>query len=221
MAQSPEAPAGIARPPQQGRSRASFERMMTAAEALLIERGSDGFALNDVSRVGKVSIGSIYNRFSSKDELIQAVHARVMDRLCADQTRIVMRARSRSRSPVSLIRAIVDEMGEFLASHAQVMRPMMLRAAFDLVVQDRGRIAHDEMATMVATEVLAHREAIAHPDPDHAVEAVIRISYAAFARELGFGMAEAPQGGTDWKRLKADMGDMAARFLFSAPPADD
>lgn len=195
--------------------------MMTAAEALLIEHGSDGFALTDVSRVGKVSIGSIYNRFASKDELIQAVHARVMDRICTDQTRIVMRARSRSRSPVSLIRAIVDEMGEFLASHASVMRPMMLRAAFDIVVQDRGRVAHDEMATMVLVEVLAHRDAITHPDPDHAVAAVIRIAYAAFARELGFGMAEAPQGGTDWKQLKADLGDMAARFLFSAPPMDD
>lgn len=195
--------------------------MMTAAEALLIEHGSDGFALTDVGRVGKVSIGSIYNRFSSKDELIQAVHARVMDRISDDQTRIVMRARSRSRSPVSLIRAIVDELGEFLASHAQLMRPMMLRAAFDIVVQDRGRSAHDAMARLVADEVLGHRAAITHPDPERAVEAVIRIAYASFARELGFGMAEAPQGGANWQQLKEDLGDMAARFLFSAPPSDD
>src|SRR5439155_8476116 len=61
------------REPLQGRSRASFERMLEAAEKLLVERGSDEFTLSDVSKAGKVSIGSIYCRFDSKDDLIRAV----------------------------------------------------------------------------------------------------------------------------------------------------
>lgn len=209
----------LARPPQQSRSRQSFERMMNAAEALLVERGSDDFALTDVSRVGKVSIGSIYNRFTSKDELIQAVHARLMDKLEVEQARIVMRARSRSRSPVDLVRAIVEELGEFLAGHAAAMRPMMLRAAFDRTVQDRGREAHESMEALVAGELLVHRGEMAHSDPDRAVHAVIGLAYAAFARELGFGMAEAPQNGADWSQLKTDIGDMSAAFLFSPAPS--
>lgn len=205
----------IARPPQQGRSRASFERMMSAAEALLLQQGSDGFALTDVSRVGKVSIGSIYNRFASKDELIHAVHARLMERIESEQTRIVIRARARSRTPVALVRAIVEEMGEFLSANAPAMRPMMLRAAHDLVVQDRGRIAHDQMVSSIVVELIRHKAHITHPDPERAIHAVIRIAYAAFARELGFGMAEAPQGGADWTEMKADIGEVAAHFLFT------
>lgn len=192
--------------------------MVEAAEALMIERGSDDFALTEVSRVGRVSIGSIYNRFSSKDELIHAVHARVMDRLEAEQAKIVMRARSRSASLAELVRAAIDELAEFLKKNAPIMRPMMLRAAFDRDVQDRGRIGHDLMVDSLTTEFMSHHEQIGHPDPVRGIHAVIRIAYATFARELGFGMAEAPQGGAPWAELKEDVGTMAAAFLLDKSP---
>lgn len=209
-----DAQPSVARPPQQSRSRASLERMLNAAEALLVEHGSDGFTLTDVSRVGQVSIGSIYNRFAGKDELIQAVHARLMERIAKDQVRIVMRARSRSRSPVAHVRAIIEELGEFLADHAHLMRPMMLRAAFDPVVQDQGRFAHDAMADAIAAELLTYRTMMTQGEPERAVRAAIRISYASFARDLGFGMTEEPQRETGWDELKADVSDMTARYLF-------
>lgn len=57
-----------ARAPQQGRSKASFERMLATAEELMTQRGSDEFTLNEVAKHGKVSIGSIYCRFDSKDD---------------------------------------------------------------------------------------------------------------------------------------------------------
>lgn len=58
--------------PQQGRSRASYERMLAAAEKLMVKRGNDDFTLTEVAKAGKVSIGSIYLRFDSKDDLIRA-----------------------------------------------------------------------------------------------------------------------------------------------------
>jgi len=206
---------GLARPPQQGRSRQSFERMMNAAEALLVEQGSDGFTLIDVSRVGRISIGSIYNRFASKDELIQAVHARAMERIEKEQGLIVMRARSKGNSPLSLTRAIVNELGEFLASNAPTMRPMMLRAAHDPIVQQRGRVAHEQMVEAVTQELLGYRDHITHEDPERAVRSIIAIAYAAFARVLGFGMTEALADADNWAELKEDVGTMTVRFLFS------
>jgi AcrR family transcriptional regulator len=206
--------------PQQGRSKASYERMLNAAEALLVDTGGDAFSLTDVSRVGRVSIGSIYHRFNSKDELIHAVHARFMDRLSYEQTRIVMLARSRSKTPSGLVRAIIEELAEFLKNHAATMRPIMLRAAHDRVVQDRGRVAHEEMVDSVVEELIGHRSDIRHQDPERAIRAMLGIAYAAIARELGFGMAEAPQGAADWEEMKSDLGEMAARFLLIPSVAD-
>ena len=44
------------RAPVQGRSKASYERMLVAAEGLMVSRGSDDFTLQEVSKKGKVSI---------------------------------------------------------------------------------------------------------------------------------------------------------------------
>jgi|UniRef100_UPI0035CAF517 AcrR family transcriptional regulator len=202
------------KPPQQGRSRASFERMLEAAEVLMVERIGDDFTLNDVSKIGRVSIGSIYNRFTNKDELIHAVCARVMERLEIEQAKIVMRARSRSNSTAELILAIVAELGEFMRAQAPVMRPLMLRAAYDRAVQDRGGAAYNAMQTVLVAELLARRDDIVHPDPEGAVATVVQIAYAAFARELGFGMTEAIPNGMSYDKLKEDMGGMAANFLL-------
>ena len=51
-----EAPiASPLREPRQGRSRASFERMLAAAEKLMAERGSDEFTLNEVAKTGNLA----------------------------------------------------------------------------------------------------------------------------------------------------------------------
>jgi AcrR family transcriptional regulator len=94
---------GATRAPQQKRSRASYERMLNAAEKLLISRGSDDFTLTDVSKAGKVSIGSIYCRFDSKDELIHTVHNQVMDRLLAEEALLIEAIRNNARNLATLI----------------------------------------------------------------------------------------------------------------------
>ena len=65
-------------PPQQERSRASFERVIQAATALLEEDGYDGFTLAEVSKRANVSIGSIYARVKSKDDLFYVIQDRYM-----------------------------------------------------------------------------------------------------------------------------------------------
>ena len=67
--------ANVSRRPQQGRSKASLERMLAAARELMLERGSEEFTLQEVSERGQVSIGSIYLRFESKDNLVRGVIA--------------------------------------------------------------------------------------------------------------------------------------------------
>jgi AcrR family transcriptional regulator len=218
------------KPPRQGRSRASLARMLDAAEALMVDRGSDDFTLIEVGRDARVSIGSIYNRFASKEELLHAVHARAMARMAADQARITVDARSRSTTPMALVEALLENVAEFLKDYAPVMRPLMLRAASDVVVLRQGAAAYDGMVDSVAAEMLLHRSLIRRPDPEAAVRTLIRVAYAAFARELGFGIAEGPGDSAAWAELKSHVAAMGATYLYSADlrhpgnhasPADD
>jgi AcrR family transcriptional regulator len=105
----------VSRKPQQGRSKASLERMLNAARELMLERGSEDFTLQDVNQKGNVSIGSIYLRFQSKDNLVRAVIARALEDIAADEEAMV--ADVLAQSPT------LDEfMPRYVAGYAEVLR---------------------------------------------------------------------------------------------------
>src|SRR5438067_1024096 len=126
------------RQPRQGRSKASFERMIAAAEALMAERGSDEFTLTDVAKKGKVSIGSIYLRFDSKADLVRAVQAQVLARMDSDQDALIDKLSGRSRDLDDFMREFVHSYAELLQSYAPLLRPMMVRATDDRALGEAG-----------------------------------------------------------------------------------
>ncbi len=205
------------RVPQQGRSRASYERMLGAAEKLLIERGNDDFTLTEVGKVGKVSIGSIYCRFDSKDDLIRAVQARALTLVNEDQMQMIARCEVETADLFELITSLVDGLAETLRKHAPIMRPLMHRATTDPVVAATGKQKYQAVADRVHEVLLAHRAEIAQPDPERAVQSAYRIIYAAIARYLGFGSAVGAAWEGDWEILKEDLGRMCAAFLLTNP----
>ena len=213
-----QTPVQTVRVPQQGRSRASFERMLVAAEELMAERGTDDFTLNEVGTRGKVSIGSIYCRFDSKDDLVHAVQARVLERVNLEQLELVERARAEASDLIALVDRLVEGNAETLRRFADVMRPFMLRASTDPVVALLGKTRYAEVANAVQSALLDYRAEIRQPDPERAVQSSYRILYSAIARYLGFGSSMGSAWDGDWEILKQDLARMIAAFL-TTPPA--
>ncbi len=212
-----EAATATVREPQQGRSRASFERMLVAAEELMAERGTDDFTLNEVGKRGKVSIGSIYCRFDSKDDLVRAVQGRVLERVNTEQLAMVARAREEESDLVALVERLVEEMAELLLRFADVMRPFMLRASTDPLIADTGKRRYAEVAEAVYAALLDHRAEIRQPDAERAVRSAYRLLYSAVARYLGFGSTMGSAWDSDWAILKEDLARMLAAFLTTEP----
>jgi len=203
------------RAPVQGRSKASYERMLAAAEALLIAQGSDDFTLQEVSKKGKVSIGSIYNRFEGKEALLHAVHLRVLERVDNQMEQRLDAARKGATNLQQLVVALIEAVAETLRDHADILRPMMQRASVDPLVAANGKASYAATANAVQQALLLHADEIRQPDPIVAVDSVYRVLYAAIARYLGFGTyAEAAREG-EWATLKRDLGLMIAAFLSS------
>ncbi|MFM6853471.1 MAG: TetR/AcrR family transcriptional regulator [Sphingopyxis sp.] len=201
------------RAPVQGRSRQSYDRMMSAAENLLSTRGSGDFTLNEVSRAGKVSIGSIYNRFESKDALLHAVQLRVLDRVDREMTDRLDAAIASYSGLDHLVSRLIDALAETLKKHADLMRPLMQIASIDEQVSVTGKASYNKTATSFRTAILDHRDEIARPDANRAVDTSFRIAYAAVARYLGFGSATTAAWEGDWDVLKEDLAIMVAAFL--------
>ena len=205
------------RAPVQGRSKASYERMLAAAEGLLVTKGSDDFTLQDVSKKGKVSIGSIYNRFESKDALLHAVQLRVLERHNATMLDRIDRARGGAKRIEALVVALVDAVSETLREDADLLRPLMQRASNDPMIAATGKAYYANTANAVKGALLVHIVDIRQPDPLRAVDTAYRVLYASIARYLGFGSSATAAWEGDWGVLKQDLGRMIAAFLGTTP----
>jgi AcrR family transcriptional regulator len=205
------------RQPRQTRSHASLERMLAAAEKLMADRSDDDFALTDVAKAGKVSIGSIYCRFDSKDALIQAVQRRVSLRIQERQRALVTRVALDTESLAAFVPRLVDEFAESLREYAPILRPMMQRAARDEIVSKFGKSSHAMVVADVTKAMVRYRDSIAHPDPARAVQAGFNMVYAAVARSLSLGSTQESADGGSWRQLKQDLAHMFTSFLVTPP----
>jgi AcrR family transcriptional regulator len=59
--------------PQQERSRAALRKIVSAAAAVIVAKGLQGFSMADVAAEAGMPIGSIYRRFRGKEDLILAI----------------------------------------------------------------------------------------------------------------------------------------------------
>lgn len=201
-----------AREPKQGRSRESFERMIEAAIALLRDRAGPDFTLTDVSKRGKVSIGSIYCRFESKEVLIREAHARAMARFYDDEMAMIDRLRRRGEDLDTLIPAIVSDLAEYLRQRAPTLSAFMVCANTDPVIAGAGGAAYMRAKQAIVALILEHEGEIERPDPQRAADAVFNLVYSALARHLGLGHAPLAED-MSWTRLKEDLGEMALAYL--------
>lgn len=203
-----------ARAPKQSRSRQSFDRVLDAAAELLAAGGVQALTIAEVSRRSRVSVGSIYCRVESKDALIRAVQARVLQQMDQEFSGIINRIRRRALKLAELVPTLVREQALFLKRHAPLLNAFIERAPHDPVVRAVGRKYHQQFALDFRLLLLERHNEFRHPDPEHAAATCHTIVFGALARYLGFGGGpEVGEGEGDWKHLIEDLGLMTLAFL--------
>lgn len=105
----------LRRVPQQARSRARFEGLLDAAEALLEEGGYEAATTNAIAERAGTSIGALYGFFPNRDALLGALAARYSDGLRANLEGVLIPEVLRLPLP-ELVGRIVDA---FVALHEQ------------------------------------------------------------------------------------------------------
>jgi AcrR family transcriptional regulator len=204
---------GTSRQPQQGRSRASLERMLAAARELMLERGSEEFTLQEVSQRGNVSIGSIYLRFESKDNLVRAVIAESDGDIGAAEDAMFRMLRAESTSLGQFVPRYVEAYAEVLRQFAPLLRLSMDRAAFDPQVSAPGKVRANTAAAAATEAMLAFADEIAGPDRQLKADAAFRIIFATLARQLSLGSTFESMDPIDWEQLKRELGRMTLAYL--------
>lgn len=204
----------LSRKPRQGRSLASFERMLEATKALMLERGSEDFTLQDVSERGNVSIGSIYLRFESKDRLLHAVIAQELDQIIAGERAMIDEVLASSKSLAQFLPLYIDRYSGFLAENATLLRTVMQRAAIDPAVSGPGRETAQRSARMSLDAIMTFRDEIGGGNPEIKVQAVFQIIFATIARQYGLGATAESGDEKVWALMKPELSRMALAYLL-------
>ncbi|CDO37897.1 MULTISPECIES: TetR/AcrR family transcriptional regulator [Novosphingobium] len=203
----------VSKTPLQGRSKASLERMLVAAEKLMLERGSEEFTLQDVSHSGNVSIGSIYLRFESKENLVRAVIGNHLAKMAADEDAMIARVRSKATSLATLVPQYVEAFAELLKKHAPLLRLSMQRASFDPLVSEPGRASANRAAALGIESMLEYRDQFGGNECEKKANAAYQIIFATLARQLSLGSTGEAVHPQDWAELKIELGRMCLAYL--------
>ena len=191
----------------------SFERAVDAAVALLVERRSDAFTLAEVAERAGVSIGSIYGRVDSKDDLLRAAHAREMARIKDENLRAFGDLDTSQGTLGGAVTETIRTMAKLLRVDAAVLAPFMELARHDKTIAEAGKSTYAGMVDGFRSALLTRREEILHRDPERAVTWSCTVVYSVLARWLGLGDAgEAAEEGK-WDDILADLSEMVTAFL--------
>ncbi len=203
----------LSRRPRQGRSLASYERMLEATKQLMIEVGSDAFTLQDVSERGQVSIGSIYLRFESKDRLLHAVIAEELQTVIAKERAMIDATIAECATLGEFLPRFIDRYSGFLSENAPLLRTIMQRAAVDPAVSEPGKETARRSSAMSVAAILTYRDEIRAPDAADKANAVFQIVFATIARQ--FGLGSTPESGDPivWNFMKDELSKMALAYL--------
>ena len=200
-------------PPLQERSRLAFERVLDAGTEVLREGGFEAFTITEVSRRANVSVGSIYGR-ANKEGLFLAIHARWTDRISAEQDELLLQLAARELEPSELVREAVAAVAHVFRAHGALLQVFMIRGSLDATIRNRGADASARNAETFERLLLMHRDAIAHADPELAVDVAFRLVYSTFARRVMRGDSFESRRPLAWDELTAELGEVCARYLL-------
>jgi AcrR family transcriptional regulator len=203
----------VSRKPQQGRSKASLERMLSAGRELMLERGSEEFTLQEVSERGQVSIGSIYLRFESKDNLVRGVIAQALEALAREEDELLDRLARDCPDLAHFVPAYVEGYAEVLRRHAPLLRLTMERASFDPQVSAPGKESALRAETNATNAMLAHAAEFGGRDHKVKAQSAYHIVFATLARQLSLGSTGEAVHDYDWNLMKLEMARMVLAYF--------
>lgn len=202
------------RPPQQQRSRETWNRVLDAGVGLLEDGGYDAFTIAAVCERAGVAPPSIYARTTSKDALFLAVYEHGIGRLREAESVFADEQRWARRAPAELVRSAVAETVGLCLRHRRFLAAVVLVSAAHAEVRRRGAGYAQQLGEGFAAVVLRAADVIGHADPEAAVRSCFGTVFATSIIRVAYGPGFATPSPVDDDTFVADLGEQAVRYLL-------
>ncbi len=199
------------RPPRQKRGQASLDRLLDAAEAVLADRGTEGFSIAALSERSGMSNGAIYWRVDSLETLFVAVHERLIDRLRGEHDAYDDPAPWRELSVEEFVSRAVRIESDIVRRHAGALRVIALSAATDPAASTRGTRAVRDTENRFRDHLQPRLIAAGCADAHLVATTIFRIAFGALINRVTWPDQQAnPE--IPWRRFVDDLCHMTSAY---------
>lgn len=137
---------GTVRPPQQRRSRESWQRALDIGTELFVQGGYEALSVSEVCRRAGIAAPSLYARVDGLEGLFRAIYERGMAEVAATEDRVLT-------GLDGSVEQLVSACAEIFSEHAELLRAVIRRATADPELLAEGaalsRRLRDRMASLL------------------------------------------------------------------------
>jgi AcrR family transcriptional regulator len=193
------------RPPQQDRSRRALQRVLGAAESVLVAKGFDDFTMTAVAEQADVSVGAIYRRFEGKDQLLEAVWDSLLAKMESDLAAALDNAEPSLSGVVSaLVRASVADLSN------NKLFPYLYAPSMALTTRVHDAIGTRRRLFLAAIE--PHLAAVRRADRQVAVVMVQAMVTGSCVHRASQG--KRVEDGLTWDQFAQQLEELAMAYLL-------
>lgn len=199
-------------PPRQKRSQAAMERILEAAQQLITEEGIAGFTLSAVAARAGVAVGTVYQRFANKEDLLVSAQQRWLDEVARIQREHFLPAAAQQPDFVRAVCRYAEQLVVLFRDHAGLVREFVVYAAAIPALREAAQQRLDQLAQERCDALMAH------PDrPPHITRGHVLLALRAVQSLLEWRVATSPGLGEavalPWDTLADDVPKLVTAYL--------
>jgi AcrR family transcriptional regulator len=207
------------RPPQQQRSRETFDRILQATKDLMRDKEFDAITIAEIALRAKSSIGAFYARFPSKEALLPALYD-AYSRSLETETTVwsdpsTWGERSLTVRVAKMVRFVIRD----YRATRPFMRPLALYARqHPQAISPEHRRLSSEKHRAACAFLQECRDEITHPDPERAIDLIAYFIPAIGRDKILFGdVPHASSVQIEDTALEEELIHLALSYLRSTP----
>lgn len=208
-----EIPLELVNAPQQRRSQKTLEKLLDAAEALIVEGGLEAVTVPAVVKRAGSSVGSFYARFPDKEALLGTLHKRACEQTIATADQVLDPERWRTASVEAIVAGLVEFAVRLFGSQRSVMAAFQRALASDPEFAARRATNGVELGKRAIVLLLPHAARFGHEEPLIAIPMALRFVTATLEQHNTMSSSGRAELAVSEETLVRELTRMALAYL--------
>ena len=207
--------------PKQPRSERTQERLLRAAEKLILEKGLADASVPEIARRAGSSVGGFYARFPDKDALLRALEERFFGEMLVRVAKLADAGRWGDAPIAEIASACAGELVTVFRERRNLIAAFLHTSTRDPALLADAIRFRSATAERIATLLLPRRGELRHPDPRLAIDLGVQFAFALMLQLVVVGDVRAGGRVLGDRELQAEIERNFLAYIGAPLPTGD